>query len=148
GARALYQVTLQDSDTAELYKAASAFEEKVRSLPGLEDVSSDLQLRNPQIRIDMDRDKISKLGLNANQVETALYNAYGSRQISQIYAPNNQYQVVLQVAPQFQRDPQALSLLYVRSSSGQLIPLDTVAKVSLDAGPFTVSHSGQLPSVT
>jgi HAE1 family hydrophobic/amphiphilic exporter-1 len=83
-----------------------------------------------------------------NQVETALYNSYGTRQVSQIYAPNNQYQVILQVAPEFQRDPAALSMLYVRSSSGQLIPLDTVAKVRTNAGPLTVSHTGQLPSVT
>jgi HAE1 family hydrophobic/amphiphilic exporter-1 len=83
-----------------------------------------------------------------NQVETALYNAYGTRQISQIYAPNNQYQVILQVAPEFQRDPSAMSLLYVRSSSGNLIPLDAVAKATTDAGPLSVSHTGQLPSVT
>ena len=88
------------------------------------------------------------LGLTVNQVETALYNAYGTRQVSTIYAPNNQYQVILQVAPEFQRDPSALSMLYVRSSSGQLIPLDTVAKVTTSAGPLTVSHTGQLPSVT
>jgi len=83
-----------------------------------------------------------------NQVETALYNAYGTRQVSQIFAPNNQYQVIMQVAPEFQRDPSALSMLYVRSSAGSLIPLDTVVKVSTDAGPLTVSHTGQLPSVT
>ena len=104
-------------------------------LPGLEDVSSDLQVKNPQIRIDMDRDKISALGLTVNQVETALYNAYGTRQVSQIYAPNNQYQVILQVAPEFQNDPAALSMLYVRSSGGRLIPLNTVASVSTDVGP-------------
>ena len=100
----------------------------MRELPGLEDVSSDLQLKNPQVTVDMDRDKISALGLTANQVETALYNAYGTRQVSQIYAPNNQYQVILQVAPEFQNDPAALSMLYVRSTSGRLIPLDTVAQ--------------------
>ena len=105
-------------------------------MPGLEDVSSDLQLKNPQIRVDMDRDKISALGLTVNQVETALYNAYGTRQVSQIYAPNNQYQVILQVAPEFQNDPAALSLLYVRSIGGRLIPLDTVASVTTDVGPL------------
>ena len=83
----------------------------MRELPRLEDVSSDLQLKNPQIQVDMDRDKISALGLTVNQVETALYNAYGTRQVSQIYAPNNQYQVIMQVAPEFQRDPAALSML-------------------------------------
>jgi hydrophobic/amphiphilic exporter-1 (mainly G- bacteria), HAE1 family len=148
GARSLYQFTMQDTDTAELYHYAPIFEQKVRDIPGIEDVSTDLQIKNPQIQVDMDRDKISALGLNVNQVESALYNSYGTRQVSQIYAPNNQYQVILQVAPQFQRDPAALSLLYVRSSSGQLIPLDTVAKVHTDAGPLVVSHTGQLPSVT
>ena len=111
-------------------------------------MSSDLQIKNPQVQVTMDRDKISALGLNVNQVETALYNAYGTRQVSQIYAPNNQYQVILQVAPQFQKDPAAMSMLYVRSSGGSLIPLNTVATTSTDAGPLTVSHTGQLPSVT
>jgi len=148
GARSLYQFTLQDTDTAELYHWAPIFEQNVRELPGIEDVSSDLQLKNPQVQIDLNREKTATLGLTVNQVETALYNAYGTRQVSQIFAPNNQYQVIMQVAPEFQRDPSALSMLYVRSSAGSLIPLDTVVKVSTDAGPLTVSHTGQLPSVT
>jgi HAE1 family hydrophobic/amphiphilic exporter-1 len=148
GARSLYQFTLQDTDTAELYHYAPILEQKVREIPGIEDVSSDLQIKNPQVMVAMDRDKISALGLSVNQVETALYNAYGTRQVSQIYAPNNQYQVILQVAPEFQRDPTAMSMLYVRSSNGNLIPLNTVATTTTDAGPLTVSHTGQLPSVT
>src|SRR3989475_3021259 len=148
GARSLYQFTLQDTDTAELYHWAPIFEQNVRELPGIEDVSSDLQLKNPQVQIDLNREKIATLGLTVNQVETALYNAYGTRQVSQIFAPNNQYQVIMQVAPEFQRDPSALSMLYVRGSGGSLIPLDTVVKVKTDAGPLTVSHTGQLPSVT
>jgi HAE1 family hydrophobic/amphiphilic exporter-1 len=146
--RALYQFTLQDTDTEELYHWAPILEAKLRELPGLEDVNSDLQLKNPQIKLEMDRDRISSFGLTANQVETALYNAYGTRQVSQIYAPNNQYQVIMQVAPEFQNTPNALSMLYVRSSSGRLIPLDTVAHVSTNVGPSVVSHTGQLPSVT
>jgi HAE1 family hydrophobic/amphiphilic exporter-1 len=148
GSRSLYQLTLQDTDTAQLYEWAPKLEAQMRDLDLLEDVSSDLQLKNPQIQVDIDRDKIATLGLNVNQVETALYNAYGTRQVTQIYAANNQYQVVLQVAPEFQRDPSALGLLYVRSSAGRLVPLDTVATVKTDAGPMTVSHTGQLPSVT
>ncbi len=148
GARSLYQLTLQDTDTAELYEWAPKLEAAVRDLPGIEDVSTDLQIKNPQVQVQIDRDKLGTLGLTVNQVETALYNAYGSRQVTQIYAPNNQYQVVLQVAPEFQRDPTALGLLYVRSTSGRLIPLDTVARVKTDAGAFAVSHTGQLPSVT
>jgi len=148
GARSLYQFTLQDTDTAELYKYAPLLEAKIREVPGIEDVSSDLQIKNPQVTLSMDRDKISALGLTANQVETALYNAYSTRQVSQIYAPNNQYQVILQVAPEFQKDPAAMSLLYVRSAKGSLIPLNTVSTTTTDAGPLTVSHTGQLPSVT
>jgi HAE1 family hydrophobic/amphiphilic exporter-1 len=148
GPRSVYQFTLQDTDTTVLYRAAPLLEDKIRDLPGIEDVNSDLRLNNPQIRIQMDRDRISSLGLTANQVETALYNAYGTRQVSQIYAANNQYQVILGVAPEFQRDPAALSQLYVRSSSGKLVPLNTVAKVVTAAGPLSVSHTGQLPSVT
>jgi HAE1 family hydrophobic/amphiphilic exporter-1 len=148
GARSLYQFTLQDTDTAELYKYAPLLEAKVRDIPGIEDVSSDLQIKNPQVTVSLDRDKISALGLTVNQVETALYNAYGTRQVSQIYAPNNQYQVIIQVAPEFQKDPAAMSMLYVRGSGGALIPLNTVATTKTEAGPLTVSHTGQLPSVT
>jgi HAE1 family hydrophobic/amphiphilic exporter-1 len=111
-------------------------------------VSSDLQLNNPQVRVAMDRDKLSTLGLTASQVETSLYNAYGTRQVSQIYAPNNQYQVIMRVAPEFQTDPAAMGLLYVRSDSGRLIPLQSVARLTTDVGPFQVNHFGQLPSVT
>jgi HAE1 family hydrophobic/amphiphilic exporter-1 len=154
GARSLYQFTLQDTDTDELYDSATKLEQGMRELPMIEDVSSDLQLRNPQVWVEIDRDKLGPLGLTANQVETALYNAYGTRQVTQIYAPNNQYQVVMQVAPEFQRDPSALSLLYVRSANpgpgglGPLVPLNTVARVRTDAGPLAVSHNGQLPAVT
>jgi HAE1 family hydrophobic/amphiphilic exporter-1 len=148
GARSLYQFTLQDTDTEQLYRWAPVLEAKIREIPGIEDVSSDLQLKNPQIQIEMDRDKISTLGLTVNQVETALYNAYSTRPVSQIYAPNNQYQVILQVAPEFQQDPASLSLLHVRSNSGRLIPLDTLARIRTDAGAFAVNHTGQLPSVT
>jgi len=155
GARSLYQFTLQDTDTDELYDSATKLEQGMRELPMLEDVSSDLQLRNPQVWVEIDRDKLGPLGLTANQVETALYNAYGTRQVTQIYAPNNQYQVVMQVAPEFQRDPSSLSMLYVRSANvsaayplGPLVPLSTVARVRTDAGPLAVSHNGQLPAVT
>ncbi len=155
GARSLYQFTLQDTDTAELYTWAPVLEDKMHNLATIEDVSSDLQIKNPQIQVQMDRDKISALGLTATQVETALYNSFGTRQVSQIYAPNNEYQVILGVAPEYQRDPEALSMLYVRSANvppgavmGPLVPLSTVATVKTDAGAQAVSHSGQLPAVT
>ena len=119
----------------------------MREIPSIEDVNSDLRLNNPQIQINLNRDRIAALGLTVNQVETALFNAYGTRQVSQIYAASNQYQVILQVAPEFQQDPAALSMLYVRSTSGKLIPLNTVASVTTGVGPLSVSHTGQLPSV-
>jgi HAE1 family hydrophobic/amphiphilic exporter-1 len=111
------------------------------------DVNSDLRLNTPQVSVEMDRDKLSALGLSASQVETALRNAYASRQVTQIYAASNQYPVVLRVAPEFQNDPSAMSLLYVRSNSGRLIPLESVARLKTNVGPFQVNHFGQLPSV-
>jgi HAE1 family hydrophobic/amphiphilic exporter-1 len=146
--RALYQFTLQDTDTDELYRWAPILEEKMKELPALQDVNSDLLVNNPQISIDLNRDRISALGLTVNQVQTAMFNAYGTRQISQIYAPNNQYQVILGVAPEFQRDSSALSQLFVRSSSGRLVSLDTVTTAKTQTGPLTISHTGQIPSVT
>jgi hydrophobic/amphiphilic exporter-1 (mainly G- bacteria), HAE1 family len=148
GARSVYQFTLQDTDTDVLYRSAPLLEAKIRDIPGVEDVNSDLRLNNPQIQVDIDRDRISSLGITVNQVETALYNAYGTRQVSQIFAPNNQYPVILGVAPEFQRDPAALSQLYVRASTGRLVPVNTLAKVTTNAGPLSVGHTGQLPSVT
>jgi HAE1 family hydrophobic/amphiphilic exporter-1 len=120
----------------------------MRQLPGLQDVTSDLQIRNLQAMIHIDRDKAAALGVTANQVEEALYTAYGQRQISTIYAPNNEYWVITELEPQYQLDPNALSLLYIRSSYGQLVPLNTVASFSPSAGPLTVNHLGQLPAVT
>ncbi len=148
GSRSVYQFTLQDTDTAVLYKSAPLLEARIKDMPGIEDVNSDLRLNNPQIQVDIDRERVSSLGLTVNQVETALYNAYGTRQISQIYASNNQYAVIMGVAPEFQQDPNAMSLLYVRSSTGKLVPLHTVARVTTGAGPLSVGHTGQLPSVT
>ncbi len=146
--RSVYQFTLQDTDTETLYRAAPILEEKLRRLPGLEDVTSDLQVKNPQVSIKLHRDKIAALGLTVDQVETALYNAYGTRQVSTIYAPNNQYQVIMQVAPQFQSDPAALSMLHVRTPEGRLAPINTLATFGTGIAPLAVNHVGQLPAVT
>ncbi|HKO03829.1 MAG TPA: efflux RND transporter permease subunit [Candidatus Acidoferrales bacterium] len=146
--KSLYQITLQSPDTRELYPAAQEFEKRLHALKEIEDVTSDLQMANPQLQVQVDRDKAASLGVSATQVEDALYSAYGARQISTIYAPNNQYRVILELVPEFQRDSSALSLLYVRSTNGQLVPIDSVAHMSRDLGPTTVNHSGQLPSVT
>jgi hydrophobic/amphiphilic exporter-1 (mainly G- bacteria), HAE1 family len=143
-----YQFTLQDPDTDELYHWAPIFEDRVGRLPGIEDVDSDLQVNNPQVRLDLDRDKIAALHLSVSQVETALYDAYGTRPVSTIYAPNDEFRVLMEVAPEFQDDPAELSMLYVRSSTGQLVPLNTVARAVTNAGPLSVNHTGQLPSVT
>ncbi|NTW65359.1 MAG: efflux RND transporter permease subunit [Nitrospirae bacterium] len=146
--KSLYQLTLQSPDTAELYTYTPKLEAKLRELPLLQDVTSDLQIKNPQVNVEIDRDKASALGISAAQVESGLSMAYSAQQVSTIYAPNNQYQVIMQVLPEFQMDPAALSLLYIRSSSGQLVPLSSVSKLSQNVGPLTVNHLGQLPAVT
>jgi HAE1 family hydrophobic/amphiphilic exporter-1 len=146
--RSQYQYTLQDPDTDELYRSAPRFETALRAIEGVEDVTSDLQIRNPQINVDLNRDQIAALGLTVDDVELALTSAYGSRQVSQIFAPDDQYQVIMQVAPQYQRDPAALSMLYVQTNAGTLVPLSTVVTTRQTVGPLSVNHTGQLPSVT
>jgi HAE1 family hydrophobic/amphiphilic exporter-1 len=143
-----YQYTMQSPDTDELYKYSTILEAKLKELPQLQDVTSDLQIKNPQVNVEIDRDKASSLGVTAEQIEGALGASYGSLQVSTIYAPTNQYQVITEVEPRYQRDPSALSMLYIRSSSGKLVPLDTVTKLSQDVGPLSVNHQGQLPAVT
>ena len=143
-----YQFTLQSPNTQELFRTAALLESRMRTLPELQDVSSDLQIKNPQINVDIDRDKATALGVTVAQIENALYSAYGSRQVSTIYAPNNQYQVIMELEPKYQMDPAALSLLNIRSQNGQLVQLDSVARISSSVGPLVVNHSGQHPSVT
>jgi HAE1 family hydrophobic/amphiphilic exporter-1 len=146
--RSQYQFTLQSPDTDELYRAAPEFEARLRQLNGLEDISSDLQIKTPQLTVDIDREQVSTLGLNVDQVQSALNSAYGTRQVSQIFAPEDQYQVIMQVAPQYQRDPNALSMLYVQAPNGKLVPLSALVTTKMSAGPQSINHVGQLPSVT
>jgi HAE1 family hydrophobic/amphiphilic exporter-1 len=146
--KSLYQFTVQGPDLTELYHWAPIVQSRMATLPGFQDVSTDLQISSPQVFVEIDRDKSRSLGVTAEQIENALYNAYGSHQVSTIYAPVNQYWVVMEVLPQFQRDPSALSQLYVRSTTGKLVPLQAVAKMTRGVGPLTVNHWGQLPSVT
>jgi HAE1 family hydrophobic/amphiphilic exporter-1 len=143
-----YQITLQSPEIKELHEHAPILEAKMRELPGLQDVTSDLQIKSPQVNVEIDRDKASALHVTATQIEDALYSAYGARQISTIYTPINQYQVIIELEPQYQLDPSALSLLYIRSSNGQLVPLNAVANLSRSLGPLSLNHLGQLPSVT
>jgi HAE1 family hydrophobic/amphiphilic exporter-1 len=143
-----YQFALQSPEFKDLYQYAPILEAKMRELPGLQDVTSDVQIKNPQVNIEIDRDKASALRVTANQIEDALYSAYGARQISTIYTPINQYQVIIELEPQYQLDPSALSMLYIRSSTGQLVPLNAVANLSRGLGPLSINHLNQLPSVT
>jgi HAE1 family hydrophobic/amphiphilic exporter-1 len=146
--KSLYQFTLSSPQIGPLYRYAQEFEQKVKDLPGLTGVTSDLQIKNPQANVVVDRDKASALGVTPQQVEDALYSAYGQRLVSPIYTSNNEYWVVLGVQQQFQEDPNMLSDLYIRSSSGQLVPLNAVSKFTTNVGPLTVTHTGQMPSVT
>jgi HAE1 family hydrophobic/amphiphilic exporter-1 len=146
--KSLYQLTLQSPDTDELYRRAPELEAKLRGIPGLQDVASDLQITNPQVNVDIDRDRAVALGVTAQQVEDALYTAFGNRWISTIYAPNNEYRVIMELEPEYQRSATDLSLLYIRSAGGALVPLEAVARLTRSLGPLTVNHLGQLPSVT
>ncbi|MDD4952673.1 MAG: efflux RND transporter permease subunit, partial [Desulfovibrionaceae bacterium] len=143
-----YVFTLQSPDTGVLYSEAKEFLAALAKLPQLSGVNSDLQMANPQVELNVDRDKAASLGISMNDVENALYTAYGERKISTIYAQNDEYKVIMELLPEFQRDARALSMLYVRSDSGKLVRLDAVASFSLGLGPVTVNHTGQLPSVT
>jgi HAE1 family hydrophobic/amphiphilic exporter-1 len=146
--KSLYQYTLVSPQTDQLYKYAQEMATRMKTLPGLQDVTTDLQIKNPQANVEIDRDKASALGVTPQQIEDALYTAYGQRQISTIYAPNNEYWVVMELEDKYQRDPQMLSELYIRCANGQLVSLSTVAKLVTNLGPLTVNHMGQLPSVT
>jgi len=146
--KGLYQYTIQGPDTEELYRFAAILETKIKDMPKFQDVNSDLQMNNPEIRVEINRDKASALGITAYQIEDALLSAYGSREVSTIYTQTNSYKVIMELMPEFQRDPSALSLLYIRSSGGRLVPLSTIAEFKPGVGPLSVNHSGQLPSVT
>ena len=146
--KGLFQYTLQDADQQTLYKWAPVLFDKIRGLPGFLDVNSDLQITSPQVLVEIDRDRASAVGVTADQIENALNDAYGAPQVSTIYTPTNQYWVMMELLPQYQRDPAALSMLYIRASSGKLVPLGSVAKLTRAVGPLTVNHLGQLPAVT
>ncbi|OGK85268.1 MAG: acriflavine resistance protein B [Candidatus Rokubacteria bacterium GWA2_70_23] len=146
--KALYQYTLQDTDLQELYRWAPLLYDRLRQLPALQDVNTDLQITSPQVVVDIDRDRASALGVTVDQIESALGSAYGSKHVSTIFTPSNQYRVILELDPAYREDQTALSRLSVRSSAGRLVPLDAVAALVPGLGPLTVTHLGQLPSVT
>jgi hydrophobic/amphiphilic exporter-1 (mainly G- bacteria), HAE1 family len=144
----VYQMTVQSVNLNDVYEWVPKLTDKVRTLPGFTDVNSDMLVSSPQVTVDMDRDRAQSLGVTPQQIQDALYTSYGNRQVSNIYAPANQYSVILEVEPQYQRAPDALRKLYVRSSKGQLVPLDEVASVHRTVGPLSVNHFGQLPAAT
>jgi HAE1 family hydrophobic/amphiphilic exporter-1 len=148
GSRAAYEYTLQSPDTEMLYREAGKLEREVAKLPAVQEVNSDLQIRSPRLWIEVDRDKTAAFGLNFQQVQSTLYNAYGPFWATTIYAPQNQYRVMLEVQDRFQAYGDMLKKLYLKSPAGPLIPLDSVVSVRNDAGPQSINHTGQLPSVT
>jgi hydrophobic/amphiphilic exporter-1 (mainly G- bacteria), HAE1 family len=143
-----YQLTVQSLDLAELRQYLPILLDKVKAIPGLRGVDSDLQLSTPQVNVAVDHDKAALLGVSAAQIQRTLGNAYGSGQVSTIYGANNQYTVVMELKPEYQNDPSALSSLYVRSTTGQVMPLSSVATISQGIGPLTVNHLSGLPSAT
>jgi HAE1 family hydrophobic/amphiphilic exporter-1 len=143
-----YQYTMTGGNLPSLYKSAQTMEAKMREINGIVDVTTDLQIANPQASIELDRDAAARFQLTPEQIETALYNAYGSRQVSTIYTPQNEYWVILELLPEYQSDLSALSMLYIRSRTGQLVPLSSVTRTAPTLGPMLVNHTGQMPSVT
>src|SRR5439155_8792710 len=171
-----YQCSMRSSDREELCGAARDLKSALAQVAGLDNLTSDLEISSAQVNVEIDRDKAAALGVTANQIENAFYDAYGPRWVSTIYAPVNEYKVLLELAPQFQNDPSALSLLYFKATPGQgggasnaaptggaglagaagqaggnagtVVPLDTLAHTSQVVGPQTVNHHGQLPAVT
>jgi hydrophobic/amphiphilic exporter-1 (mainly G- bacteria), HAE1 family len=148
GGRALYNVTLQGMNTDDLYLAAPIMERRMREMPILQDVNSNLQLNTPQMSVEIDRKQASAHGVTVAQIQTALGSAFGSRQVSTIYTSTNEYEVIMEVSPEYQQDPNALARLYVTSSNGSLVPLSAVAQFTKSVGPQQVNHYGELPATT
>jgi HAE1 family hydrophobic/amphiphilic exporter-1 len=142
-----YSVALQDADTNVLYAWAPKLESKLRSLPAITAVYSNLQLSSPRVNVDIDRDRALALGVTPEQIANTLYDAYGNRLVSTITAAANQYDVILEVRPEDQRDPAGLSKLYIRSSNNKLVPLAAVTRQIQGVAPLSVNHIGQLPAV-
>src|SRR6185312_9748675 len=143
-----YQYTLQDLDIPELQDTSNKLLYALMKAPGLTKVTSDLQLSTPALNVTIDRDRASALGVTPAAIETALGSAFGGDEISQIYGSSDTYQVILELLPQYQSDPSALSRLYVTAQDGTLVPLTAVTKITNGITPLSVNHLGQLPSVT
>src|SRR5258708_5532514 len=148
GSRSSFEYTLQSTDTATLLREAPKFERELAKLPIVQEVNSDQQARSPRLTLEINRDKAGSYGLNVLEIQNSLYNAYGPSWVSTIYGTQSQYRVVLEVAEKYQAYGDMLSRLFLKASNGSLVPLDAVATLKPDAGPQSISHSGQLPSVT
>ena len=147
--KSLYQFSMQSPDRPELYAGAARMEKAIsEQVSGVEDVTSDVAVTTPQVNVTIDRDKAAAMGVNANTIEDALYDAYGPRWVSTIYGSVNEYKVLLELEPKYQADPRALSLLYFKTPANKLVPLDTMASVVSETGPQTINHFGQLPAAT
>jgi len=143
-----YQLTLQSTNLDEIYTWSPRLEARMRQLPGFVDVQSDMQISSPQVMVDIDRDRALALGITPEQVQDALFSGFSQREVSVIYAPANQYSVILELLPKYQRNPDALSKVYLRSTAGALVPLDTLTRTHRQTGPLQINHFGQLPAVT
>jgi HAE1 family hydrophobic/amphiphilic exporter-1 len=148
GGNAGYQYVLQGVSIRKLDRAAEAFLPKLRALPGLVDVSSDLEINNPELKVHILRRRAAALGVTPEAIQQTLYNAYGGNYVSLIYGATNEYQVIMELAPRYQRNLDALNALYVPTSGGGIIPLSSVARIRPSVGPLQIDHYEQLPSVT
>jgi HAE1 family hydrophobic/amphiphilic exporter-1 len=143
-----YQYTLQSNDTDALYRLAPELRDKMARLPALRDVTTDLYVKNPQITVEVDREKAAVYGVSVDAVRQTLYDAFGARQVATIYTPTNDYEVILETNPRFQQSPNDLSLIYLKTSNGTVVPLSAVTHFVNSVGPLQVNHQGQQPSVT
>ncbi|MGE4371766.1 MAG: efflux RND transporter permease subunit [Xanthobacter sp.] len=143
-----YQYTMQSTDTAALYDYAALMEERLSKLPGLRDVTSDMEITNPQLTIDLDKDKAAALGITEQMLRDALYSQFGTRQVATLFTSTNQHAIILEAKSQFQKDMSDLSRVYLRTASGKVVPLETVANIRPTVGPLTVAHQQQQPAVT
>jgi len=146
--RTQFQYTLQDADEQDLAEWAPVLLEKLRTLPELADVASDQQSGGLQLRVNIDREQASRYNVLTQAIDDTLYDAFGQRQVAIIFTQLNQYRVILEVQPNFQLTPDALRKIYVRSTTGQTVPLSAFAKLDTLTAPLSINHQGQFPAVT
>jgi HAE1 family hydrophobic/amphiphilic exporter-1 len=143
-----YQYTLQSSDTEALYRVAPEMRDKVAKIPGILDVDTDLAIKNPQMSVEIDRERAATYGISIEQIRQEMFNAFGSRQVATIFTSDNDFPVILETSPEFQSDPAALSRIHIKTSSGTSVPLEAVTRISTSVGPLLVNHQASQPSVT